>query len=51
MIEPLILHDIPDPERFFRKVNNSKRDYIYERQQRKLKMLETEYGVGQLVNK
>lgn len=42
MIEPMILENMPDPERFFRKVNNSKRDYIYERQQQKLKTLETQ---------
>jgi len=39
MLEPLVLNSIPDPERFFRKVNNAKRDYIYERQQRKLTAL------------
>lgn len=55
MIEPMILDKMPDPERFFRKVNNSKRDYIYARQQQKLKTLENknsdyEYATGQAVN-
>lgn len=55
MIEPMILEKLPDPERFFRKVNNSKRDYIYARQQQKLKTLENknldyEYAGGQVVN-
>ncbi|EKD63261.1 MAG: hypothetical protein ACD_51C00312G0008 [uncultured bacterium] len=50
MIEPMILENMPDPERFFRKVNNSKRDYIYQRQQRKLKTSNYEYADGQVVN-
>ncbi|MFA6528577.1 MAG: hypothetical protein WCT46_03480 [Candidatus Gracilibacteria bacterium] len=55
MIDPMILENMPDPERFFRKVNNSKRDYIYERQQQKLKTLENQnldydYADRQLIN-
>lgn len=45
MLEPMILYSIPDPERFFRKVNNAKRDYIYERQQRKLTALTQNQGL------
>lgn len=56
MIDPMILENVPDPERFFRKVNNSKRDYIYERQQQKLKTAENQnldydYADRQLINK
>lgn len=39
MIEPMILPYIPNPEKFFRKVNNSKRDYIHHRQQQRLKAI------------
>ncbi len=39
MIDPMIIDSIGDPEKFFRKVNNAKRDYIYERQQQRLKAL------------
>jgi len=45
MLEPLVLNSMPDPERFFRKVNNAKRDYIYERQQRKLTALTQNQGL------
>lgn len=45
MLEPLVLSSMPDPERFFRKVNNAKRDYIYERQQRKLTALTQNQGL------
>ena len=41
MIEPMILNSMPDPDRFFRKVNNAKRDYIYHRQQQRLEALKT----------
>ncbi len=39
MIEPMILEKMPAPDRFFRKINNAKRDYIYGRQQQRLNVL------------
>ncbi|MBU1019087.1 MAG: hypothetical protein ABII07_00440 [Patescibacteria group bacterium] len=39
MIEPMILPYTPSPDKFFRKVNNAKRDYIHHRQQQRLKVL------------
>ncbi|OIP80741.1 hypothetical protein COW94_04705 [Candidatus Peregrinibacteria bacterium CG22_combo_CG10-13_8_21_14_all_44_10] len=50
MIQPMIINAIGDPEKFFRKINNAKRDYIHERQQQRLKMLagnnQTDYEVS-----
>ena len=40
MIEPMTLPHVPNPDKFFRKVNNAKRDYIHHRQQQRLKAME-----------
>jgi len=50
MIEPMIIDSIGNPEKFFRKINNAKRDYIYGRQQQRLDILsgtkQTDYAVS-----
>ncbi len=45
MIEPMILNSIPNPDKFFQKVNNAKRDYIHNRQQQRLEVFSRQNSI------